>query len=72
MTPLVRTLLAFLIAPLTPALVLTFFALFAGGPFAGLGLGIYALTLNAEVGDPVALAAGSFWLIARPDRGAKN
>jgi hypothetical protein len=57
-TPPIRTILAFLVAPLTPALALTFFALFGGGPIAGLALGFYAMMLNATVGYPVALAAG--------------
>ena len=57
-TPLIRTILAFLIAPLTPALALTCFMLLAAGPFAGLALGMYALMLNAWVGYPVALVAG--------------
>jgi len=57
-TPQLRTILAFLIAPLTPALALTFVALLAGGPIAGAGLGTYAMILNAKVGYPVALAAG--------------
>lgn len=42
-----------------PALALTFLALLAGGPFAGLGLGLYALQLNAKVGYPVALLGGA-------------
>jgi hypothetical protein len=58
MTRRFRIALAFLVAPVAPALLFTLIVALADGPLAGLALGFYAILLNAMVGYPVALAVG--------------
>jgi hypothetical protein len=54
----VRLILAFLVAPIAPALAFALIAMLAGGPLAGLALAAYALMLNATVAHPIALVVG--------------
>ena len=49
---------AFLIAPLTPAIALTPILMVGNGVLFGLALGLYALVVNAVVAYPVSLIVG--------------
>ena len=53
-----RTIAAFFIAPLTPAIALTPILMVGNGVLFGLALGFYALVVNAVVAYPISLVVG--------------